>query len=160
MQNLKTQLSNTSSNRKNTVIELKRKEKGDQKYTLFRSMKFHVELLHPVVHHLHLIIAHHPTKPKTKQKLQRNPQEIKQRWKDRRSKKQETNLQFHEVHFTALARRRHRDGILKIRFASRKFLCFLLQNFLLGCSLWETEEMRKAQWKGTKDKEGRNAWLD
>lgn len=35
-------------------------------FTLFRSMKINIELLHAIVDHLHLVIAHHPNLHKKK----------------------------------------------------------------------------------------------
>lgn len=30
-------------------------------------MKIYIELLHPIINHLHLVITHHPVQPKTHQ---------------------------------------------------------------------------------------------
>ena len=41
-------------------MKMKKVTEGVQKITVFWSVKFHKELLHAIVDHLHLVITHHP----------------------------------------------------------------------------------------------------
>ena len=47
--------------------EVERDEEGI--LTVFRAMEVDVELLHPIVDHIHLVIAHHPEQ-ETKEEIQ------------------------------------------------------------------------------------------
>lgn len=80
--------------------------------TFGRPLEFDEEFLHPIVHHLHLVVAHHPATPIN--------QESRQEWPDQKKSKQNTSgrigkqtkrgpasSQLHEVHLAALARGRH-----------------------------------------------------
>jgi hypothetical protein len=70
------------------------------------------EFLHPIVDHLHLVIAHHPAskpeKPHSRARSKRGP--INQENKNPKARKpfgQDGASQLHEVHLAALARGRH-----------------------------------------------------
>ena len=34
---------------------------GKERFTFFRSMEIHIEFLHAIIDHLHLVITHHPS---------------------------------------------------------------------------------------------------
>lgn len=36
------------------------KTKKNERFTVIRSMEMHIELIHAIIHHIHLVIAHHP----------------------------------------------------------------------------------------------------
>jgi hypothetical protein len=77
-------------------------------HTFVRPSEFNKELLHPIVHHLHLVVAHHPTGINIRH---RNPdQGIPTETPDENLLKTlevRRFLQLHEVHLPALAWGRH-----------------------------------------------------
>lgn len=126
-------------------------------------MKFHIELLHPVVHHLHLIIAYHPTNFQNKITT-KTSQESK--WGGGggggggRIGGQRTEREVYSF-MRSISRRLlgediameiWRNQIRKVSEISPPFFFFLSNFFLFWVVLYEREEMRKAQWKGTKER--------
>ncbi|KAL5198150.1 hypothetical protein ABZP36_001662, partial [Zizania latifolia] len=58
---------NAYPNQKGQIISTGNMTKSDfagSDRTFSRTLEFHKEFLHPIVHHLHLVVAHHPATTK------------------------------------------------------------------------------------------------
>lgn len=83
-------------------------------HTFSRPSEFHEEFLHPIVHHLHLIVTHHPAttknRPPRKSRLKPSLQGRNQSLVLTKEKQFPRSSQLHEVHLAALAWGGHLGG--------------------------------------------------
>lgn len=93
------------------IKEEKWRKGGVDEFTLFWSIEFHIELLHAIIDHLHFIVTHHPSSHKSNPRNQKNPKKKKLDWAQKKEKTfihmNSEKLQFHQIHFSAFAWRRH-----------------------------------------------------
>lgn len=83
--------------------------------TVFRSIEFNIELLHAVIDHLHLVVTHHPKLSHQSAKISNQITKQNPSSKSRINRFDNKNLkklQFHQIHFSTLARRRHGFSLL------------------------------------------------
>lgn len=82
--------------------------------TFSRPSEFHEEFLHPIVHHLHLIVAHHPAttknRPPKKIQIKTEPPRKESIACTQKRKQFPRSSQLHEVHLAALAWGGHLGG--------------------------------------------------
>jgi len=93
-----------------------RKEKpgfGARVITFGRPLKFYEEFLHPVVHHLHLVVAHHPAAPRNQESRQERPDQQNKHNMSGKIGRQTEGVQDPHSFMRSISRRLLGDDILE-----------------------------------------------
>lgn len=129
------------------IKEEKWRKGGVDEFTLFWSIEFHIELLHAIIDHLHLIVTHHPSSHQSNPRNQKNPKK-----KNKIRLSTEKRKKFYSYEFR------------KITISSNPFLGVCLEKTFYFLGIWWKREMKiwvfllekQRQAKGVQTRKERN----